>query len=660
MPAPYPESAHPYAPSIDQTQSYTLPGVPARIWVTFSPLCSTTAFTDYIFLYDGTGNPVGVSNGYSGTMLAGLTIGVLGDTIQVRLVTDVWGVDYGYDVTLVADTPGVGALGWVDAWAVGDQDLFWECVASDADGSHLIAGLMDGGGLGPPVGRLYTSADFGATWVERQPAGNVNLDWHVVASDADGSHLIAGVQGGRLYTSADFGVTWTERTPAGAFDVSWAGAASDDTGANIVVAVFVGRIYTSTDGGVSWTERNPWGGVAANRSWTGVASDSDGSNLVVGGAGVGGRLWTSGDFGVTWTERTPGGAVNLHWDGVASDADGSNLIVASSVSPSDLIPTFAGRIWTSADSGAIWTERQPYGNMDVYWGKVASNSDGSKLLVGVKYLASAFPPLFAASLWQSQDSGATWVEQRPIVNYMAPPFFPGGTVISGVASDTTGDRVMACILEPPAFVPPARLFVAFALAAPPPPPAIAPDPHLNRLGKPYIKCANVWDWCLENDGRLWRGVDWSRYGCMPVKCWRLEDNPLHAIPEQGREFHKFGMIPLPLTFGVDTQILRFQVPTGYSGVVYGVLCKYTGGGYVNGSGDLLWRFQVNQRWIKSLQAVPTELGDYSGYAQLDEYFKLSSGQTVRAYGWVDPATGLVGGSMIAALQGWYFPSQFAR
>ena len=194
------------------------------------------------------------------------------------------------------------------------------------------------------------------------------------------------------------------------------------------------------------------------------------------------------------------------------------------------------------------------------------------------------------------------------------------------------------------------------------PAAAVPNPTIfyRPPGKSKYKCANVWDWCLENDKRLWSSVDWSRRGCIPVKCWRLEDNPLHAIPEQGREFHKFGMIPLPLTFGVDTQILRFQVPTGYSGVVYGVLCKYTGGGYVNGSGDLLWRFRVNQRWIKSLQAVPTELGDYSGYAQLDEYFKLSSGQTVRAYGWVDPATGLVGGSMIAALQGWYFPSQFAR
>jgi len=197
-------------------------------------------------------------------------------------------------------------------------------------------------------------------------------------------------------------------------------------------------------------------------------------------------------------------------------------------------------------------------------------------------------------------------------------------------------------------------------APPPPMPPIQPIRSRPISGKTPIKCANVWDWCLENDQRLWAAVEWALHGCIPPKCWRLEDNPLHAIPEQGREFHKYGMIPLPPVFGVDSQVLQFQVPPGYSGVVYAVLCKYAGVGYVNGSGDLLWRFRVNERWVKSLQAIPTELGDYSGYAQLDEFLRLSPGQTVRAYGWVNPATGLVGGSMIAALQGWYFPSQFAR
>jgi hypothetical protein len=161
---------------------------------------------------------------------------------------------------------------------------------------------------------------------------------------------------------------------------------------------------------------------------------------------------------------------------------------------------------------------------------------------------------------------------------------------------------------------PAASVWGIAMAAPA---VAAVNPNFIRFGRSPIKCANVWDWCLENDQRMWGSVEWKRHGCIPPKCWRLEDNPLHAIPEQGRELHKYGAIPLPVAFGVDTQILQFRVPLGYDGIVYGVLCKFVGPGFVNGSGDLLWRFRVNERWVKSLRAVPTELGDYTGYAQLE-------------------------------------------
>jgi len=59
----------------------------------------------------------------------------------------------------------------------------------------------------PPLSRALT-------WTERQPAGDANMAWHCVSSDADGSHLIAAVYSGRLYTSSDSGANWTERRPA--------------------------------------------------------------------------------------------------------------------------------------------------------------------------------------------------------------------------------------------------------------------------------------------------------------------------------------------------------------------------------------------------------------------------------------------------------------
>jgi uncharacterized repeat protein (TIGR02543 family) len=50
--------------------------------------------------------------------------------------------------------------------------------------------------------RLYSSIDSGATWIEQQPAGNVDAYW-TCCSNSDGSHLFVGnYAGGRLYALA--------------------------------------------------------------------------------------------------------------------------------------------------------------------------------------------------------------------------------------------------------------------------------------------------------------------------------------------------------------------------------------------------------------------------------------------------------------------------
>lgn len=59
------------------------------------------------------------------------------------------------------------------------------------------------------------------TWTESRPAGDFDKEWKSVASDSDGTNLIAGVENGRLYTSANSGSSWTERQPAGDSDLGW-------------------------------------------------------------------------------------------------------------------------------------------------------------------------------------------------------------------------------------------------------------------------------------------------------------------------------------------------------------------------------------------------------------------------------------------------------
>jgi len=109
-------------------------------------------------------------------------------------------------------------------------------ITSDSTGSYLAAIDNDNEGY------IYTSADYGVTWISRTTAGG--RQWYVnyyymvivsssvylypfvlflrrgIASDSTGRYLAAAdfnccSGGGYIYTSSDYGVSWTSRTDAG-------------------------------------------------------------------------------------------------------------------------------------------------------------------------------------------------------------------------------------------------------------------------------------------------------------------------------------------------------------------------------------------------------------------------------------------------------------
>ncbi len=294
-------------------------------------------------------------------------------------------------------------LVWTERQPAGDVTGTWQAVASDSDGSNLIAGIL--------AGRLYISTTNGATWAETQPAGAVDANWYAVASDSDGSNLIAG--GVRLYISTTSGSTWTTTSPAGDVTGVWR-PASDSDGSNLIAANYGGRLYISTTSGSTWTTTSPAGDV--NFNWRAVASDSDGSFLIA--CILAGRLYISTTSGATWAETQPAGAVSPGWISVASDSDGSNLIAAVS----------GGRLYISTTSGSTWAETQPAGADQQSWISVASDSDGSNLIAAVN----------GGLIYTSSDSGATWAETQPAG--------AGNKVWVSVASDSDGSNLIAGIV----------------------------------------------------------------------------------------------------------------------------------------------------------------------------------------------------------------------
>lgn len=105
----YPESAHPYADNLNQTWSFTKPGSPTSINVTFGRTNVESRF-DYIYVMDKNGINISDSP-FTGSTLAGTTKTIPGDTVQIRLTSDSSVTDFGFEVRKVTGSGGTASLG---------------------------------------------------------------------------------------------------------------------------------------------------------------------------------------------------------------------------------------------------------------------------------------------------------------------------------------------------------------------------------------------------------------------------------------------------------------------------------------------------------------------------------------------------------------------
>lgn len=293
-----------------------------------------------------------------------------------------------------------------DSWAWSDQaDLGnhnWHALASSSDGSRLYAasescglsactdGIIDAGGI-------WVSSDYGVTWTA---IGSTDgRHWYSIATNSNGTKVVAVDRGGDIWTSVDSGATWTARRAGGAVR-NWDAVASSSDGDNLVAVAGEGFIFTSTDSGVTWTNYTPSGVTG----FTGVTSNNDGSRLAVTTWSNG--IYTSSNYGQTWTARTlpvpyPGSATYLQ--AVASSGDGSRLVTGSrSLAGGSNV----GIIFTSANYGVTWTASAPSG-LD-YIG-FASSGDGSRVAAAIYGQAGVSTSLDYGVTWSLQSTGSRGV-----------------------------------------------------------------------------------------------------------------------------------------------------------------------------------------------------------------------------------------------------------
>ena len=105
----YPASAHPYANNLRQTWAFTQPGHPSSIDVTFGRVSVEAGF-DYVYVMDKNGNNI-TGSPFTGGSLAGTTRRISGDTVQIRLTSDLSETSFGFEVVMVTAVDNKASLG---------------------------------------------------------------------------------------------------------------------------------------------------------------------------------------------------------------------------------------------------------------------------------------------------------------------------------------------------------------------------------------------------------------------------------------------------------------------------------------------------------------------------------------------------------------------
>jgi len=227
-----------------------------------------------------------------------------------------------------------------------------------------------------------------AMWIEERPIDDNDYNWSCVAIGGDTSPIfLACVDGGYVYKGIYSGgsTTWSPILPLGSN--SWWSVASGYNGLIMIAVTNGGTPQLSLDGGTTWnwvTYFIPWW------NWTFAIG---GDNLTILGVGFNTDPVLSLDGGTTWNPITIAGIGVAGWGGCGVGRDPDVMVACNST-----------RAYFTDDQWATYTELQPLGNVDVYWGRVAIGGDDQTIaLITYDYPNTIFLTKNRGTSWTTID-----------------------------------------------------------------------------------------------------------------------------------------------------------------------------------------------------------------------------------------------------------------
>jgi hypothetical protein len=172
---------------------------------------------------------------------------------------------------------------------------------------------------------------------------------------------------------------------------------------------------------------------------------------------------------------------------------------------------------------------------------------------------------------------------------------------------------------------------------------------------------------IAHEAALWQWI--AKHGGLK-SCCRIPElgaplysyPPWQVMPSNAIRFGPNNIYYQPVTAfgppftGVDVVLGEFQCDLGYDGAITHFLCGYTGSGHEDGSGDIVWRLKIGQRFAKDVGNVQTTFGSIQTALTIPgSAYRFISGQTVQLIANVPVGSPIDGGRIFAGVLGWMYP-----
>jgi hypothetical protein len=120
-------------------------------------------------------------------------------------------------------------------------------------------------------------------------------------------------------------------------------------------------------------------------------------------------------------------------------------------------------------------------------------------------------------------------------------------------------------------------------------------------------------------------------------------------------FDNAGDIPIPAV-GIESAIFSFTVPKGFNGVMKEIANSIIGGGFTDGSGQLVWRILQNSQAVRGKENILNSLGSVAMPSRIGggAFIRILENDIITMT--VLNVSIVPGGQLIAGrLSGWFYP-----